>query len=229
MYQGRFVPQIYVIPHVETPLQIAWGRFCDGMYQKSQQASWLDYVGSCFVTASPYVISHPALPVGTTARCCHRHSVSLGAIFLPPYHPSPCLACRACGWATRAAGRRGRWCRACSSCSCWTARGRSSSASTCRRRQDLSSSGWAGQDAEFPAAQHGRVGLGASYEADVPVVTLLPPCLSVQVGDLPAWVWLPYIPHLIISLQRPEMQPVKKASACERLLGETCRQGQLLP
>lgn len=34
--------------------------------------------------------------------------------------------------------------------------------------------------------------------------------LCPQVGDLPAWVWLPYLQHLLISLQRPEMQPVKK-------------------
>ncbi len=39
-----------------TNLQVAWGRFCDSMYVKTQQASWLDYVGSCFMQVICYTI-----------------------------------------------------------------------------------------------------------------------------------------------------------------------------
>ena len=39
---------------------MAWGKFCDGMYDKSKETHWLEFLATCYLQASMQA-QHPRL------------------------------------------------------------------------------------------------------------------------------------------------------------------------
>ena len=181
---------------------VAWGRFCDAQYVSRGQGSWLEQAGACYTQVGGHE-SNQRCKVTVRGQ---QLLVLMPRLLLPPH--APIRPSRAQSWP-----------------------GGSVPGASPAAAADVSH---ALLLLLVPPPLQGVKLSGLEARSLVPRLLQLlmldangPDAIGrtliAQSADMPTWVWLPWVPQLMMSLQRPEVGGGPAVTAASRAVTAACR------
>lgn len=135
---------------------MAWGKFCDSMYDKSKEAQWLEFLATCYLQVWLLLAGFAAIPAA--CNCPPQHQLCLTPRAQPPLLCGTMQAIRL-----------------------------------------------ASTDARDLVPRLLQLLMVEPKGAE-----MLGRAVAQKAADLPGWIWLPWIPQLMTSLQRPEVAVARR-------------------